>query len=138
MKAAGAGFVAAVLAILTAHQGMVLVLTRFELLGVPAGIPVWNLDPNAFGVPVLVSQCVFGGLYGIGFALLAPGRVPLWLGGLLTGIAAALVGLFIVGPLKGGPVAGGWDLLAWARPLLVNGVFGVVLGWAYPVVRNRF
>ena len=48
--------------------------------------------------------------------------------GLGLGIAAALVGLFIVPLIKGLPVAGGWSAMAFVRSLLINGFWG--LAWA--------
>ena len=43
------------------------------------------------------------------FGALAPRiRLPFWLAGLLTGVAAMFVGYFIVAPIKGNPIGGGW------------------------------
>ncbi len=126
------GFLAAVLSLLSLHQGTVWLLSRLTLLDVPAGVPVWNLDPNTFGLPVLASQSLFAGLYGAAYGWIAPRRQLL--GGLLTGVAASLIGLFLVAPLKGAPLAGGGDPLAWARPLVVNGIWGIGIGLLHPIL----
>jgi hypothetical protein len=48
--------------------------------------------------------------------------------GLGLGIAAALVGLFIVPLIKGLPVAGGWSAMAFVRSILINGFWGIGVG----------
>jgi hypothetical protein len=120
------GFVAGVLATLTFHQGMWEVLHVLALpgIGMPKPFPMEPMPP--FDVPRIASLCFWAGLYGLAFALLLPRmRWPLWLCGLLLGFAAALVGLFIVAPLKGGAVAAGWRWQSWFISLLINGFWGV-------------
>jgi tetrahydromethanopterin S-methyltransferase subunit C len=129
------GFVAAVIAVLTFHQGMVLLLRETSLLGIPATAKVWNLAVNPNGVPAIVNLCFWGGLYGAVFGALSPRFAwPLWFCGLLTGFIAALVGMFIVPAIKGLPVGGGWALMNWARSFTINGSFGLGLGLIYPLI----
>ena len=100
------GFVAAAIAVLTFHQGMVAAL--YEIGWAPFA-PFRTTPVPPFGVPVIVSLCFWGGLYGAVFGLLMPRFTwPLWLCGLILGVIAALVGMFIVAPIKGNPIAGGW------------------------------
>lgn len=134
------GFLCAVLSVLTFHQGMLLLLRELGLFGIPPTAIVWNLQANAraFSLPSLVNLCFWGGLYGAAFGALAP-RItwPMWLAGLATGVAAALVGLFIVSALRGTPIAGGWRLMAWVRSLSINGAFGLGLGLIYRWLSER-
>ncbi len=121
------GFVAAALSVLTFHQITVWVLSLIGM--VPpgaaynlAGVPPW-------GVPRVLNLCFWGGLYGAVYGLLWPGFTkPAWLSGLITGIIAGLVGLFVVAAIKGLPLAGGWSIQAIARSLIINGAWGVGLG----------
>jgi hypothetical protein len=53
------------------------------------------------------------------------------------GIIAALVGMFIVAPIKGMPLANGW--MAWPilRSFLINGAWGVGVGLILPLLMPR-
>jgi hypothetical protein len=132
------GFAAAALSVLVFHQGMVALLHLLDMAGAPysvAPVPPW-------GVPRIVNLCFWGGLYGIAFGLLLPWLARrLWLDGLVLGIIAALVGMFIVAPLKGNPVGGGWNAVNWARSLLINGSWGIgvglILPWLLPATDKR-
>jgi hypothetical protein len=103
------------------------------------GRPPYPTNPiPPFGVPLIVDLCFWGGLYGIVFGLLRPRfTLPLWLCGLVMGIVAALVGMFIVAPIKGMPVAGGWRAAAMANSFLINGCWGLGVGVILPLLRPR-
>jgi hypothetical protein len=123
------GFAGAALSVLVFHQGMVALLYLLGMTGAPysvAPVPPW-------GVPRIVDLCFWGGLYGIAFGLFLP-RLSrrLWLDGLVLGVIAALVGMFIVAPLKGSPVGAGWNPVSWARSLLINGSWGIGVGLILP------
>ena len=129
------GFLAAVLSVLTFHQGMWGLLHALALpgLGMPAPYP---LDPVLpLGVPRVLNLCFWGGLYGAVFGLLLPRmRWPAWLCGLLTGLVAVLVGFLVVPAIKGGAIGGGWVPLNWLRSVLINGSFGLGLGVILPTL----
>lgn len=128
------GFIAAVIAVLTFHQGMWAALHYLNLpgLGMRPPYPVNGVSP--WGVPLIVNLCFWGGLYGAVFGLLRPKFTwPLWLCGLITGFIAALVGFFVVPAIKGLPVGGGWLLANWARAFLINGFWGLGLGLILPL-----
>jgi hypothetical protein len=129
------GFVAAAISVLTFHQGMWALL--YALGGMPMPpYPTRAMPP--FGVPLIVDLCFWGGLYGVVFGLLRPRfTLPLWLCGLIMGIIAALVGMFIVAPIKGMPLANGW--MAWPilRSFLINGAWGVGVGLILPLLMPR-
>lgn len=138
---AAIGFLAAVLSVLVFHQGMILFLRETGLFGIPRTALVWNLaaNPRAYGLPTLVNQCFWGGLYGAAFGLLAPRvRIPLWAFGLLTGAATTLVGMFIIAAIRGTPIAAGWQLMAWLRSLSIGLTFGLGIWVFYTAITSRF
>ncbi|HEY0420912.1 MAG TPA: hypothetical protein VGC80_15455 [Acetobacteraceae bacterium] len=131
------GFLAGALSVLTFHQGM---WEFFHLLNLPGlGMPApYVLRPvPPFGIPQVASAAFWGGLYGAAFGYLSPRFTwPLWLCGLATGIVAVLVGWFIVAPIKGNPVAGGWAPFNWIRPVCINGFWGIGVGVIYGLLRG--
>jgi hypothetical protein len=132
------GFIAAAISVLTFHQAMWELLHVLNLpgLGMPPPYPMRGVPP--WGVPLIVSLCFWGGLYGAVFGLVLPRlTAPLWLCGLVLGIIAALVGLFVVPAIKGLPIAGGWVLLNWVRSFLINGFWGIGVGLILPLLVVR-
>ena len=78
------GFIAGAIAVLTFHQGMVELL---HVLGVVQFAPYRTTPVPPFGVPVIVSNCFWGGLWGVLFGLVMPRFTwPTWLCGLLLGV----------------------------------------------------
>ncbi len=129
------GFVAAAISVLTFHQGMWALLHAVGAMPM-APYPTRPVPP--FGVPLIVDLCFWGGLYGLVFGLLRPRFTwPLWLCGLIMGIIAALVGMFIVAPIKGMPIAGGWMISAIVRSFLINGCWGLGVGLILPLLLPR-
>jgi hypothetical protein len=121
------GFVVAAVSVLIFHQGMWELLHLFGIM--PPPYPIAGVPP--FGVPRIISLCFWGGLWGAVFGLVLPRlprSYPMWCRGLGLGIAAALVGLFVVPLIKSLPVAGGWSATAFAISFLINGVWGIGVG----------
>jgi hypothetical protein len=57
------GFIAAAIAVVVAHQGVVLLLTKVGML--PATTIPWSIRPyGPFGVPTIVNSIFWGGLWG--------------------------------------------------------------------------
>jgi hypothetical protein len=141
IQRAAIGFLAAVLSVLVFHQGMVLLLREAGLFGIPGSTLVWNLNanPRAFGLPMLVNQCFWAGLYGAAFGLLA-GRVRIGnlTLALLTGAATTMVGFFIISALRGSPIAGGWQLQAWLRGLSIGLSFGLGIWVFHSVIVTKY
>ena len=88
----------------------------------------WSLAPvPPFGVPRTLNFAFWAGLWGIAYGLLEPrltarvGRVP---GGLVFGVAALLVLWFVVLPLKGAGVGGGFE----TKAVLIYGGFHLIFG----------
>jgi hypothetical protein len=130
------GFVAAVVSVLTFHQGMWALLHLADLM--PPPYPMRGVPP--FGVPLVIDLCFWGGVWGALFGLALPklpASYPMWVRGLGLGIAAALVGLFIVPLIKGLPVAGGWAPVAFVRSFLINGCWGIGVGLILPLLTRQ-
>ena len=124
-KAMG-GFIAGFLGVIVFHQAAILLL---HLVGIIPSVP-WRLDPvPPLGVPTVISSAFWGGLWGIVLAFLLPRDergARFWLLALAFGAAVpTVVSWFIVQPLKGQPLGGGFQ---WPRLLIgpcVNGVWGL-------------
>ena len=120
------GFVAGFLAVLLFHQPALAILTE---LGV-AKASVYSARPTApFGVPQVVSIAFWGGVWGIAFAAIEHRfrhGVLYWVFALGFGaIFPTLVAWFVVAPLKGLPVAGGWQSARMITGLMINGAWGL-------------
>jgi hypothetical protein len=121
MKAFVAGFVAT----LVFHQGLLALLhaSGASPKGAFSMAPTWP-----FHVPQVLSLAFWGGVWGI-LLWLAIARLDgaaYWLAALALGaIAPSVVALFVVFPLHGQPVAGGWDRKLIVGALLLNGVWGI-------------
>jgi hypothetical protein len=118
-------FVAGFLAVVLFHQPM---LALLHAIGTTAAVPYVTRPVPPLGVPQVLSQSFWGGIWGIIFALVTP-RFPrgagYWIAAVLFGaFALSLVAWFIVAPLKGLPIAGGGRPSAIATSLLVNGAWG--------------
>src|SRR5262245_7160660 len=103
------GFVAGLISVWTFSMGTFVAL---QAAGVPLPFPPWSMMPvPPLGVPQTVSAAFFGGLWGVLYAALEPRlTAPFgwWLGGLVYGLLPMLVLWFVVLPLKGAPVGGGF------------------------------
>ena len=118
-------FLAGFISVLVFHQAMLAIL---HWLGVTPGTP-WTTSPvPPLGVPQVISAAFWGGVWGI---LLAPvlqrvrGSAAYWITAVLFGaFVLSVVAWFVVAPLKGQPVADGWQP---ARLLIRSPADGV--GW---------
>jgi hypothetical protein len=121
-----AAFIAGILATLIFHQGL---LALLHLAGASPR-PAYVMAPTGpLRVPQVLSLAFWGGVWGAALLpLLArwDGRWSYWLAWLVAGaVGPTLVALFVVLPLKGKPVAGGWNPALWVGALLLNGAWGV-------------
>ena len=103
----------------------------------PAPYPTDPVPP--FGVPRIVNFCFWAGLYGLAFGLALPRlpRAPMWLLGLGLGLLATLVLWFVVAPLKGQPVAGGFVPARMLVTVLIHGAWGIGVGLLLPLLMGR-
>jgi hypothetical protein len=129
------GFVAAAISVLTFHQGMLAVLHG---LGWSPYVPYRSTPVPPLAIPYIADVCFWSGLYGAVFGLLIPRlTLPLWCCGLILGVTAALIGMFLVAPIKGYPFAYGWEPWPMARSLLINGTWGIGVGVILPLLLPR-
>ena len=125
------GFIAGAIAVVTVHEIIDYVLYR---AGVFPRVP-WSLKPSAMtGVPQIVSDAFWGGVWGIVFALLynvLPGDGPTVKGLIFGVIGSAILGVFILVPLITGrfPLFFGFDLDFIGSVLLILAGFGAATGW---------
>jgi hypothetical protein len=111
MRTAVVGFIAGALSVLIFHQFGFWIANEFGY----ARAPLYSLRPlPPWGVPTIVSLAFWGGLWGIGAACLVP-RLPSPLNGVLGwvlfgAIIVTLVNWFIVLPIKGLPMGGGFRM----------------------------
>lgn len=131
------GFIAGAIAVLTFHQGMVFLLHTLAPAWVPFA-PYRTMPVPPLGIPTIVSNCFWGGLWGSAFGFFMPRFIwPPWLCGILLGIVCAMAGWFVVAPLKGQPIASGWVPMSMLRSLLINGSFGLGVSLILPRLLPR-
>lgn len=120
------GFVAGFVAVLVFHQGMYAFLYAIGYIANPP-YPAQPIPP--FGLPRFWSLAFWGGVWGIVFVLVEqyfPRGAKYWLAALVFGaLGPSLVSWFIVAPIKGAPMAGGWQIDAMTRGLILNGAWGL-------------
>jgi hypothetical protein len=119
----GLGFVAGIISVLVFHQGLVWLLYMAGQL--PAG-PYGVRPIPPFGVPQIVNQCFWGGLWGIVIAvLLRRLRVPDLLFGFAFGaVALSLTNWVVLPAIKGGAYFAGGDPRRRAITVAIAGTFG--------------
>lgn len=130
------GFAAGILSVLVFHQGLVWLLHMAGQL--PNG--PYGLRPiPPFGVPQIVNQCFWGGLWGILIAvLLRRLRVPDLLFGFAFGaVALSLTNWVILPAIKGGAYFGGGDPRRLAITVAIAGTFGWGVALILRGLRNR-
>jgi hypothetical protein len=117
------GFVAGILSVLIFHQGTVWLLHMAGQL--PNGPYSFRPIPP-FGVPQIVNQCFWGGLWGILIAVLLRWlRVPDLLFGFCFGaVALGLTNWVILPMIKGGTYFAGGDPRRLAITVAIVGTFG--------------
>jgi hypothetical protein len=121
-------FIAGFLSTLVFHQGLLAILHAAGLVarGAYAAAPTGPLH-----VPAFVSLAFWGGIWALALARLVRRLPPgaywvAWTG--LGAVLPSLVAWFVVFPLKGAPVAGGWAPGFLAASLLLNGAWGFGAG----------
>jgi hypothetical protein len=141
------GFIAAVISVLIVHEGIIYLLAVGGYL--PPPNRAWSMTPAIppYGVPRLVNNAFWGGLWGILFALIynwIPGGMS-WLKGLIFGVFIVVVSNWILLPLIKGQVFGlanqvlfgGWNTQRMLIVLAIVGGFGLGLGVIYGLIGPR-
>ena len=120
-------FIAGFVSTLVFHQG---VLALLYLAGAVPHAPYDLRAVPPLGLPAVISLAFWGGVWGaaIWSLLKRVGGAAYWVWAVVIGaIGPSAVALFIVYPLKGMPVAGGWDPKLLGTALLLNGTWGLGL-----------
>jgi hypothetical protein len=138
------GFIAAAIAVVTVHEGIIYVLTQSGVIRGTA----WGMQPiPPWGVPRLINNIFWGGLWGALFAAVyerVPGEAP-WLKGLIFGLFIVVVSNWILLPLIKGQIFGqpgqvlfgNWEPRRMLATLAIVGGFGLALGVIYSLMRPR-
>ncbi len=119
-------FIAGFCSVLIFHQGM---LSLLHAAGVAPASPFPYAPTKPFGMPQIWSLAFWGGVWGIVFALASrrfPGGIGYWLLAVIFGaVGPTFVAWFVVLPLKGLPMGGGWKPSGMATGLMVNAAWAV-------------
>jgi len=129
------GFIAGAVAYLVFHQAGFWALTQAGLLQVST----WSMvSTSPFGVPQVISHMLWTGLWGVLAAFLVPLiTMPRWLGWVLfAAVVVTLVNWFIVLPLKGSPVGGGFRMPGVVLAPLVYAFWGIGMWLIYRALQR--
>ena len=121
------GFIAGSLSVLIFSSGLIAI---FYAAGAAVPLAPWSMAPvPPFGVPQSFSAAFWGGLWGVAYAFLEPrltARLGWWSGGLVFGaVLPVLVLWFVVMPLKGLAIGGGFALSRVLLEIVLHAVFGL-------------
>ena len=120
-------FIAGFASVLIFHQPMLIILKAIAIA--PDKLTPYAMSPTApLGVPRVFSLAFWGGIWGLVLAIfLTKVRgLSYWLSGFILGaLGPSLVNWFVVLPLKGEPVGGGWAIPGVITALIINGVWGL-------------
>ena len=138
------GFLAGAVSVLLFHQGAVAVLNSLDLT---ARAPYVMEPTQPLGIPQVWSLALWGGAWGAVLATLLRSYdgPPLVAAALVLGATLpTLVSWFVVAPLKGQPIAAGFEPTAMIVSIIVNTVWGLgtglglaLLGRKRPVERRH-
>ena len=138
------GFVAAAISVVVVHETIIYGLTQAGWIRGTG----WGMQPiPPWGVPRLINNIFWGGLWGVLFALVydwVPGGMA-WLKGLIFGLFIVVVSNWILLPLIKGQVFGqpnqvlfsGGDPWRMLMVACIVGGFGLGLGIIYGLIRPR-
>ena len=118
-------FIAGFVSTLVFHQG---VLTLLYLAGAVPRAPYDLGAAPPLRIPAVISLAFWGGVWGAAIwpLLKDTAGAAYWLRALVIGaIGPSAVALFIVFPLKGMGIAGGWDSKLIVAALILNGAWGL-------------
>ena len=131
------GFLSGAVSVLVFHQGVVTLFHALELTSRQA----YSLQATApFGIPQVWSLAFWGGVWGVVLAVvlarLETARL-LVAATLFGAVLPTLVAWFVVAPLKGQPLGGGFAGTAVALALVANGLWGLGTGLGLALFGRR-
>ena len=136
-KRLAAGFVAGFLSVLVFSNGAIFL---YHAAGVPVPLAPWSMAPvPPFGVSQTLSAAFFGGIWGVVYAVAEPwltARLGWLASGIVFGALPLLALWFVVFPLKGIPVGGGFTALALQLGIVLHAAFGLGLAIFFRIVRR--
>src|SRR5438132_8099384 len=121
----GKAFIAGFVSTLVFHQG---VLALLHLTGLVSRAPYDLGAVPPMDIPAVISLAFWGGVWGAAIwpLLKNVAGAAYWVRALVIGaVGPSAVALFIVLPLKGMPMAGGWDPKLIVGALVLNGAWGL-------------
>jgi hypothetical protein len=129
------GFIAGAVSFLIFHQGGFFIAKQ---LGLTTGTQWSMAATKPWGVPQLVSYLFWTGLWGALAAFLVPyTKLPAMLGWVLFGAVVVIAAnWFIVLPLKGAPIGGGFRMPGVAVAPVVYGFWGLGMWLVYRALRK--
>jgi hypothetical protein len=129
-------FIAGFVSTLVFHQG---VLALFYLAGALKRTPYDLGAVPPLGIPAVISLAFWGGVWGAAIwpLLMNVAGAAYWVRALVIGaIGPSAIALFLVFPLKGMPIAGGWDPNLIIAALILNGAWGVGMALLMRLLRH--
>lgn len=130
------GFIAGAIAVAIFHQLMILILSS---AGITQGAFYSFRPVPPFGVPWVLNQMFWGGVWGIVFALIAD-RLPAWppvVTGFVFGvIGPVLFGWTVMALIRNQPLFAGFNGMRMLSSVLINGSYGVGLALIYTWLRG--
>ena len=120
-------FMAGFLSVLIFHQPVLILLKAIALA--PDKLTPYAMSATTpLAIPRVFSLAFWGGIWGLvlAIAIVSIGEFNYWLSGLIIGaLGPSLVNWFVVLPLKGQPVGGGWAIPGVVTALIINGAWGL-------------
>lgn len=121
-------FIAGAVAVLVFQHGTIAILNALGY----AGQPFSYTRTQPLNVPFIWSGVFWGGVWGLVYGFVEsrfPDGILYWIAAFLFGaIFPVLVLWFVVFPLKGQPVAAGWDATRMLVQVLHHGMWGLGTG----------
>jgi len=132
------GFLAGAIAVVVAHQVMVFILGQAGYIQAQP----WSFRDNPYGVPQIINQMFWGGLWGILYAFIAgvfPGRWPTWMKGLAFGFGVHVVlgNWIVVALIRGQPLFSSWVPQRMLIGALIGTAFGLGVAYVYAALGGR-
>lgn len=124
------GFIAGAVGFVIFHQGGFFLSAQ---IGLSSGTQWSMAATKPFGLPQLVSFLFWTGLWGALAAFVVPhSKLPPWLGWMLfAGIVVVVFNWFVVLPIKGTPIGGGFRMPAPIVSPVVHGIWGLGMWLIY-------